>query len=48
MFRLAAILAGVLKRGMDGNAADPRATEVGYTFKQIAKRGWEILNGHSA
>ena len=44
MFRLAAILAGVLKRGVTGNAADPRAIERGQTFKQVASSGWEILS----
>ncbi len=43
MFRLAAILTGVLKRGVTGNAADPRAIERGQTFKQVAGTGWEIL-----
>ena len=42
MFRLAAILAGVLKRGIDGSAADPRAIERGAAFKQIARSGWDI------
>lgn len=36
MFRLAAILAGVLKRGIDGNASDPRAVERGRTYAQLA------------
>ena len=44
MFRLAAILAGVLKRGVSGNAADPRAVERGQTFKQVASTGWQILS----
>jgi len=43
MFRLAAILAGVLKRGVTGNAADPRAVERGQTFKEVASQGWKIL-----
>ncbi|MDA0707138.1 MAG: phosphotransferase family protein, partial [Proteobacteria bacterium] len=43
MFRLAAILAGVLRRGVDGNAADPRAIATGQAFKQIATSGWHIL-----
>jgi len=43
MFRLAAILAGVLKRGIEGSAADPRAIERGEAFKQIAQSGWEIV-----
>lgn len=36
MFRLAAILAGVLKRGLDGNASDPRAIEQGRTYAPLA------------
>jgi aminoglycoside phosphotransferase (APT) family kinase protein len=43
MFRLAAILAGVLRRGVDGNAADSRAIATGQAFKQIATSGWNIL-----
>lgn len=43
MFRLAAILAGVLKRGIDGNAADPRAIKRGRTYHQIAESGWAIV-----
>ena len=43
MFRLAAILAGVLRRGVDGNAADPHAIATGQAFKQIANSGWQIL-----
>jgi len=42
MFRLAAILAGILRRGMDGNAADPRAVERGRAYSQIAKSAMEI------
>ena len=42
MFRLAAILAGVLRRGIDGNAADPRAVERGRWYQQITKSAWEI------
>jgi aminoglycoside phosphotransferase (APT) family kinase protein len=36
MFRLAAILAGVLRRGLDGNASDPRAVEQGRMYAQLA------------
>lgn len=43
MFRLAAILAGVLRRGMDGNAADPHAIATGQAFRQIATSGWGVL-----
>ena len=41
-FRLAAILAGVLGRGIEGNAADPRAIELGRTYKQLADDAWKI------
>ena len=36
MFRLAAILAGVLRRGLDGNASDPRAIEQGRAYSKLA------------
>ncbi len=42
MFRLAAILAGVLRRGLDGNASDPRAIEQGRSYKQFAEAAWAI------
>ena len=42
MFRLAAILAGVMRRGLEGNAADPRAVERGQTYKHIAENAWAI------
>jgi aminoglycoside phosphotransferase (APT) family kinase protein len=42
MFRLAAILAGVMRRGLDGNAADPRAVERGKSYQHIAKAAMEI------
>ena len=42
MFRLAAILAGVMKRGLDGNAADPRAVERGATYRALADSAWAI------
>jgi aminoglycoside phosphotransferase (APT) family kinase protein len=45
MFRLAAILAGVMRRGLDGNAADPRAVERGRTYKYIAESAWAIAQG---
>ncbi len=44
MFRLAAILAGVLRRGIDGNAADPRAIERGRMYQQIAESAWAIAS----
>ena len=36
MFRLASILAGVLRRGLDGNASDPRAIEQGRAYASLA------------
>jgi len=42
MFRLAAIVAGVYRRALDGNAADARALERGAMFREIADRAWEI------
>jgi len=44
MFRLAAILAGILRRGLDGNAADPRAVKRGRRYSQIAKAAMEIAD----
>ena len=44
MFRLAAILAGVLRRGLDGNAADPRAIERGQLYKQLTHSAWAIAS----
>jgi aminoglycoside phosphotransferase (APT) family kinase protein len=42
MFRLAAILAGVLRRGLDGNAADPRAVQQGRIYAQLAAAALSI------
>ncbi len=44
MFRLAAILAGVLRRGLDGNASDPRAVEQGRAYRQFAESAWQIAS----
>jgi len=44
MFRLASILAGVLRRGIEGNAADPRALERGKTYKLLAENAWAIVS----
>ena len=45
MFRLAAILAGVLKRGIEGNAADPRAIERGRTYQPLSRSALAIATG---
>ena len=42
MFRLAAILVGVLRRGVDGNAADPRAIQRGQLYKQMTESACAI------
>lgn len=45
MFRLSAILAGVMRRGLDGNASDPTAVERGRTYRQMAECAWDIARG---
>jgi aminoglycoside phosphotransferase (APT) family kinase protein len=46
LFRWAAIVAGVYRRGLDGNASDPNAVAVaGEKFRRLARRGWEIADG---
>jgi aminoglycoside phosphotransferase (APT) family kinase protein len=42
LFRLAAILAGVYRRALDGNAADARAIERGAAFAPVAEQGWTL------
>jgi aminoglycoside phosphotransferase (APT) family kinase protein len=45
LFRSAAILAGVYKRSLDGQGVDARMAQAGDTYRQIAKRAWEIAGG---
>jgi aminoglycoside phosphotransferase (APT) family kinase protein len=40
LFRLAAILQGIVKRAIDGNAADPAAIQTGQRARAIAEVGW--------
>ena len=42
LFRLAAILQGVYKRALDGNAANANALEVGKRASLLADIGWQI------
>jgi aminoglycoside phosphotransferase (APT) family kinase protein len=42
LFRLAAILAGVYRRALDGNAADARGVEAGARFRKLAAFAWEL------
>ena len=41
LFRWAAIVAGVYRRALDGNAADARALTTGDKFRKLAKVAWE-------
>jgi aminoglycoside phosphotransferase (APT) family kinase protein len=41
MFRLAAILQGILKRALDGNAADARAHETGRRGRLMSEIAWQ-------
>ncbi|MGH7042639.1 MAG: phosphotransferase family protein, partial [Acetobacteraceae bacterium] len=42
MFRLASIVAGVYRRGVDGNAADTRALTYREHYRDLAERAWQI------
>ena len=44
LFRWAAIVAGVYRRALDGNAADARAEQAGIKFRRLARQGWEIAD----
>jgi aminoglycoside phosphotransferase (APT) family kinase protein len=44
LFRLAAILQGVYKRALDGNAANANALEVGKRASVLAQVGWKIAS----
>lgn len=41
LFRLAGILQGILKRSLEGNAADPTAPETGRRARAVAEAGWQ-------
>ncbi len=42
LFRAAAILAGVYRRALDGNAADGHALERGGAYREVAELGWSL------
>lgn len=44
-FRLAAILQGVRKRALDGNASNQRAMEVGKLTRPLARQAMELVTG---
>jgi aminoglycoside phosphotransferase (APT) family kinase protein len=43
LFRLAAIVQGVYKRGLDGNASSPEAITRGHQCRQLATAAWELV-----
>jgi hypothetical protein len=47
MFRLASITAGVWRRGVQGNAADARASTTEYRerYRAMAETAWELAQG---
>ena len=45
MFRLASITAGVYRRGLDGNAADPRARTFRERYRALAQTAWTLAEG---
>jgi len=46
MFRLAAILQGILKRSIDGNASSSQARETGLKARVIAEAAWKQVLTH--
>lgn len=48
MFRLAAILQGILKRSLDGTASSPQARETGLKARGIAEAAWALVTAHFA
>lgn len=43
MFRLAAILQGIMKRALDGTAASQQALDAGKRARPLAERGWRLV-----
>jgi aminoglycoside phosphotransferase (APT) family kinase protein len=43
LFRLAAIVQGVYKRGLDGNASSPEAITLGEQCRQLADAAWTLV-----
>jgi aminoglycoside phosphotransferase (APT) family kinase protein len=41
MFRLAAILQGIMKRALDGTAASQQALDAGRRARPLAEMGWQ-------
>ncbi|WIM09718.1 phosphotransferase [Enhydrobacter sp.] len=47
LFRLAAIVQGVYKRGLDGNASSTTATKYGNRCKAMADLGWSMVQARA-
>ncbi|MBM4188846.1 MAG: phosphotransferase family protein [Gemmatimonadetes bacterium] len=47
LFRIAAILQGVLKRAREGTAASPQAEDAGRRARDLAEMGWSIARRES-
>ncbi len=47
LFRLAAIVQGVYKRGLDGNASSETATQYGDRARTLADLAWSLVKNHS-
>jgi len=45
LFRLAAILQGIMKRAVDGTASSAKAVEAGRRARPLAELGWRIAQG---
>ncbi len=43
MFRLAGIIQGVYKRGLDGNASSARALEMGKNVEALSDAAWALI-----
>ena len=48
LYRWAAIVAGVYRRALDGNAADPGARSADARFRKLARSGWAITQAACA
>ncbi len=46
LFRSAAIVQGVYKRGLDGNASSDRWQDMGTRAREAARRGWQMMQQH--
>jgi len=45
MFKVAAILQGVARRALDGNASNANASNAGARAQALAERGWQLALG---